>query len=264
MDLKPVTFDPIGIFSCEEQHRYELPRQGILADNNLGCIELKKHLNFEQALEDLEGFSHIWLLYHIHLNDTWKPKVRPPRTDGRNKISVFATRSPYRPCPVGMSCVELVKIEGLKVWVRNFDLLDETPILDIKPYLAYSDAIPEATCGWLPEKEKKNYKIDLSKLCSVKMKWIYERSGLDLRRFSFVQLSSEPTDKARKRVKCLNKDTWQLACRTWRIDFEIDWEKDIITLLDVYSGYSNEELNNQEDPHHDKRFHHEFSGIFNA
>ena len=119
--------EPIGIFRCEEQHRYELPRQGTLANDNIGYIDLTPHQNFEQALADLDGFERIWVIYQFHLNKTWKPKVRPPRTDGRKKISVFATRSPYRPNPIGMSCVELDRIDGLRVYVRNFDILDERP-----------------------------------------------------------------------------------------------------------------------------------------
>jgi tRNA (Thr-GGU) A37 N-methylase len=96
--------------------------------------------------------ERIWLLFVFHNNSNWKAQSSPPVAPNR-KIGVFATRSPYRPNPIGLSCVELVKIEKLKIYVRNFDLLDNTPILDIKPYIPYSDSFPDALGGFTDSAE---------------------------------------------------------------------------------------------------------------
>jgi tRNA-Thr(GGU) m(6)t(6)A37 methyltransferase TsaA len=99
------------------------------------------------AFRDLQGFSRIWLIFSFHRSQGWKAEVRPPR--GGGKRSVLATRSPHRPNALGLSAVELVGIEGHALRVRGIDLLDGTPILDIKPYVPYADAFPDALAGWI-------------------------------------------------------------------------------------------------------------------
>ncbi|MCJ8328854.1 MAG: tRNA (N6-threonylcarbamoyladenosine(37)-N6)-methyltransferase TrmO [Lentisphaeria bacterium] len=253
-----INYTAIGIFNCEERHRYELARQGSLGKDNIGTISLHKHCNFEQALEDIHGFSHIWLLYDFHLNKTWKPLVRPPRINDKRKVSVFATRSPYRPNSIGMSCVELMQVDKLTLYVRNFDLIDETPILDIKPYLPYSDSHPEASRGWLPEDDnEENYFIHIEPSADEQIKWLYEKSGLDLKRFAYIQLQQNPLDSSRKRL-IEEEGQWIICCRTWRIHFSIDEAKLSIAIVKISSGYQDAELNNGEDPYHDKDFHREF------
>lgn len=113
-----------------------------------GRVVLEPGHNFEQALEDLDGFSKIWLIYWFDRNENWKPKVLPPRGPAV-KRGVFATRSPHRPNPIGLSLVDLIEIKGRTLYLGNVDLLDKTPILDIKPYLPYAEAFPEAKAGWL-------------------------------------------------------------------------------------------------------------------
>ena len=100
-----------------------------------------------QAYRDLAGFERIWLLFAFHRSEGWKPEVRPPR--GGGKRSVLATRSPHRPNPIGLSAVELVSVAPDGLRVRGLDLLDGTPILDIKPYVPYADAFPGAAAGWI-------------------------------------------------------------------------------------------------------------------
>jgi tRNA (adenine37-N6)-methyltransferase len=104
--LEDILIKPIGIVSSENVHRYETPRQGVLAGNNISVIKLNPNKNFEQAVKDLVGFDRIWIIYWFHLNKNWKPMVTPPRHT-RNKIGVFATRAPHRPNQIGISCVKL-------------------------------------------------------------------------------------------------------------------------------------------------------------
>lgn len=143
-------FEPIGfVKSGGGTYPQEAPRQAAFASNE-GVIELLPGRNFEQALEDLAGFERIWLVFVFDRNRNWKPKVLPPDGSSR-KRGVFATRSPHRPNPVGLSAVELLRIEGRSVHIRNFDLLDGTPILDIKPYIPEADAFPASRSGWRGE-----------------------------------------------------------------------------------------------------------------
>ena len=103
----------------------------------------------EQAYRDLQGFERIWLIFAFHRSEGWKAEVRPPR--GGGKRSVLATRSPHRPNALGLSAVELIGIEPGALLVRGIDLLDATPILDIKPYVPYADAFPDSRAGWIDE-----------------------------------------------------------------------------------------------------------------
>lgn len=112
-----------------------------------GIIELRQGL--QNALADLNGFSHVWVLFWCHLARGWKSKVQPPRD--QHKRGLFATRAPNRPNPIGLSCVALRGIAARKLLIADHDLLDGTPVLDIKPYLPYSDAVPGATIGYVAD-----------------------------------------------------------------------------------------------------------------
>jgi len=131
-----ILIKPIGILHSELIQRYETPRQGVLAKGSTAVIQLNPKYNFEQAVKDLDGFDRIWIIYQFHLNKNWKPLVTPPRHT-RNKVGVFATRAPYRPNQIGLSCVKLEKVEGLKIFISESDILDGSPVLDIKPFLPY-------------------------------------------------------------------------------------------------------------------------------
>ncbi len=152
--LQTVSFRPIGVVHSPYTERFGTPRQPPITEQVLGdqtqagVIELHRGHNFEQALRDLDGFERIWVLFVFHLNSGWNPMVRPPRGPG-GKQGLFATRAPHRPNPIGLSCLQLDRIDGRKVYVRGIDILDQTPVLDIKPYVPYADAFPDARAGWL-------------------------------------------------------------------------------------------------------------------
>jgi tRNA-Thr(GGU) m(6)t(6)A37 methyltransferase TsaA len=112
-------------------------------------IELLPHVPVE-ALRALEGFERIWVIYVFHMNEGWSALVRPPRGP-KVKRGVLATRSPHRPSPIGLSAVRLLGVEGRTLRVHGVDLLDGTPVLDIKPYVPYADAFPDARAGWVDE-----------------------------------------------------------------------------------------------------------------
>jgi tRNA-Thr(GGU) m(6)t(6)A37 methyltransferase TsaA len=147
----PFSLTPIGWVSSPYRRRFGTPQQASAIDSDSEAVlELDPELIPEQALCDLAGVERLWVLSFLHRSGTWGPSVRPPR-GARVRRSLFATRSPDRPNPIGLSVVKLVRIEGTKLHVRGVDLLDGTPILDLKPYIPYADAFPDARAGWIDE-----------------------------------------------------------------------------------------------------------------
>lgn len=147
----PFALTPIGWVRSPYQRRFGTPQQASAVDSNREAVlELDPQRIPPEALSDLVGVERIWILSFLHRSGTWGPSVRPPRGP-RVRRSLFATRSPDRPNPLGLSAVELVRVEGVQLHVRGVDLLDGTPILDIKPYIPYADAFPASRAGWIDE-----------------------------------------------------------------------------------------------------------------
>ena len=137
--------------------KFGVPRQSGLVEELRGKIVFEPEYRNPEALRGLEGFSHIWLLWDFSLahrdEGNWSPTVRPPRLGGNQRMGVWATRSPFRPNNIGLSSVKILQIElhtpeGPIIWVGGADLMDGTPIYDIKPYLPFTDCHPEATGGF--------------------------------------------------------------------------------------------------------------------
>ena len=149
-----IELQPIGIIHSCFKEKFGIPRQAGLVREATATLELLPPWDREEALRGLEGFSHVWILFLFHgvAQQGWRPMVRPPRLGGNKRIGVFASRSPFRPNPIGLSAVELGAIERrdgrLLLELRGVDLLDGTPVLDIKPYVPYADSIPDARGGF--------------------------------------------------------------------------------------------------------------------
>ena len=147
-------FAQIGTIRSPYKEKFAVPRQPGLVVDGGGELHLMPPYNQQDAVRGLEGFSHIWLLFIFHqtMEGGWRPMVRPPRLGGNTRIGVFATRSTFRPNPVGMSLVELKSIrcqkESVILELGSLDLVDGTPIIDIKPYLPFAEALPEARAGY--------------------------------------------------------------------------------------------------------------------
>ncbi len=152
--FEPVVMRPIGIVRSPYTERFGTPRQPSITSEVKGggalrgTIELLAGHNFDQALRELASFERIWCVFIFHLNRGWNPMVRPPRGP-RHKVGLFSTRAPHRPNPIGLSCLKLLRVEGRVLHVHGLDILDGSPVLDIKPYVPYADAFPEARAGWL-------------------------------------------------------------------------------------------------------------------
>ncbi|QHI68620.1 tRNA (N6-threonylcarbamoyladenosine(37)-N6)-methyltransferase TrmO [Tichowtungia aerotolerans] len=141
-----MNIEPIGIIhSCFEE-KFGIPRQAGLIKSATAALELLPPYNVQEALRGIEEFSHLWIVFAFHesITTTFQPTVRPPRLGGNTRIGVFATRSPFRPNPIGLSVVELKHVTGTTLQLSGGDFLDGTPVLDIKPYIPYADSIPNA------------------------------------------------------------------------------------------------------------------------
>ena len=140
----------------EFDEKFGIPRQSGISDADRSVIIFEKEYRDENALRGIDGFSHLWLIWHFSevKQENWSPTVRPPRLGGNTRMGVFATRSPFRPNPIGLSAVRIVGIdlhtpEGPVITVAGADLMDGTPIFDLKPYIAYADSHPDAKGGFI-------------------------------------------------------------------------------------------------------------------
>ena len=141
--------EPIAYIHNAFKSKFAVPRQSGL-NSALSEVVMESSYSDPEAFRGLEAFSHIWLIWQFseNLRDGFSPTVRPPRLGGNARVGVFASRSPFRPNSLGLSCVELVSVNKGYLTVRGADLMDGTPIFDIKPYIPYADCIPEAKEGW--------------------------------------------------------------------------------------------------------------------
>lgn len=151
--MEPFTYRPIGFVRSPYAKRIDAPHQPTVVEGTETGAPAEATLELDAALpetvlRDLAGFERIWLIFAFHLSEGWAPLVQPPRGP-KAKRGVLATRSPHRPNAIGLSAVELVAVEGRTLRLRGVDLLDGTPVLDVKPYVPYADAFPGSRAGWI-------------------------------------------------------------------------------------------------------------------
>jgi len=230
------SFEPIGFVHSPFAERADAPRQATVANDVPGRIELLAGRGFEDALDGLAAWERIWVLFVFHKNVEqargWKPRVQPPRSEG--KQGVFATRSPHRPNPIGLSAVTIDRVEGLVVHVRGVDLLDGTPVIDLKPYVAYADAFPGARAGWLAAADPvAAWAVVFTDVAAGQLEWL-RANGVDLRASVEAALSLGPRPHAYRRIRP-HGDGLRLALKEWRVDFVVDGQRIVVRAL--ASGY---------------------------
>lgn len=254
-----VSITPIGIFHGTATYKYAAPRQGVFAGGT-GVIELAAGRNFETALRDLDGFERIWVLFLFNRNGgCWRPTTRPPvAVPGLDRVGVFASRAPYRPNPIGLSCVQLVAVRGRVLEIAESDLLDDTPILDIKPYIPAADAFPAARAGWVDAQRADCWRVAATDSFVAAADFIRDHGGPDLLATARLQLGTDPFDASRKRVVRTGDATGTLSLRMFRLDFTANAATHTIMLTTLRSGYAPDELAKSDDPYADKILHHAF------
>ena len=174
------SFSPIGWIQSPYSTKFGVPRQPGLAPSIVSRVKFKDDFRIQTALKGLEQFSHLWVIFvfHKHGAKDWKPTVRPPRLGGAKKMGVLASRSPHRPNPIGLSVVELVRLDlsapkGAEIEIQGGDFVDGTPVLDVKPYIAYADVIENSISGWASQPIKK-YSVSFTEQALAELKDLFE------------------------------------------------------------------------------------------
>ncbi|MBQ9940746.1 MAG: tRNA (N6-threonylcarbamoyladenosine(37)-N6)-methyltransferase TrmO [Clostridia bacterium] len=227
MEKEQLIVKPIAYIHTDFKEKFGIPRQSGRASSLKGRIVFEPRFRNSCALKELDGFSHIWLIFDFSKShrEEWSPTVRPPRLGGNRRVGVFASRSPFRPNPLGLSVVKLESIEkteneGDVLIVSGVDILDMTPIYDIKPYLPLADCITDATGGY--SEQTKNFCLQVS--------------------FPSALLNIIPADKQDAVIQCLAEDPrpayQDTPDRVYSMlfsDFDIRFtvESDLLTVIEV-------------------------------
>lgn len=230
-------FNPIGVIHTSRELKFDAPHQPEKGAAEESLIELFGGNNFEQALKDLAGFDYIWLIWWFHRNKNWKPMVMPPRGAAKRR-GVFATRAPHRPNPIGITAVPLLKIRGRKIWVGANDLINGTPILDIKPYISSIDSFPNAAQGWLDEVNAaagaRNFEVAYTSLAGKQLEWL-ESKGINFIERAEKVLAVNPAPHRTRRITKLPDEKFRMGCGAWRIFFSVHELK--VTVERIEPGY---------------------------
>ena len=216
---------PIGVVHTPYKSKYAAPRQpASSSEETVGVITLNERCNFEQALDDLQGFDYIWVIFWFHKNKNWKPRVLPPH-GGRTKRGLFSTRSPHRPNPIGLSLCKLIGITGRTIRIENPDMLDGTPVLDIKPYIPHAESRPNARAGWIDESNEQSaplYKVVFASEVKKVLREMASEERLEVNNYLTVLLSRDPHPHVYRRIKKTDENTSIVAVKRWRFLFIIE------------------------------------------
>jgi tRNA-Thr(GGU) m(6)t(6)A37 methyltransferase TsaA len=223
--LDRFTFQPIGTIQSCFTEKFGIPRQPGLVPEARATLEIVPPFDKAEAFRGLDAFSHVWLLFVFHqcLPHPWKATVRPPRLGGNRRVGVFASRSGFRPNAIGQSVVALQGIERIKGALRlrlgGIDLLDGTPVLDIKPYLPYADAITDAKAGYAPDAPSGNKEVLFAAPAEQACQSVDPTAYPDLKRVISGLLAQDP----RPAYKSVD-DRKQSGMRLWdlNIRFRVD------------------------------------------
>jgi tRNA (adenine37-N6)-methyltransferase len=237
--VNSLTLQPIGFIRTEKQVKFQARHQPEEAAPEQNVLELLPDRGYENALRDLDGFSRIWLVWWFHRNDTWRAQVLPPRGLAQRR-GLFATRSPHRPNPLGITPVQLIRIERLRLILGACDLVDGTPVFDIKPYVPAYDAFPDATNGWIGEVDAMlatppGYSVVLAPLAQSQASWLLDTWQIDFRERLTELLSRDPSPHRTRRITKRPGSRFEIGCGAWRAVFSVT-EK-VVTIEALEPGY---------------------------
>jgi tRNA-Thr(GGU) m(6)t(6)A37 methyltransferase TsaA len=243
-DLEEISFRPLGrLESCFKQ-KFGIPRQPGLVEGAWAVLPLPKTDAMRQAIDGLDGFSHLWLIFVFNqtMNKGWSPRVRPPRLGGEKTKGVFATRSPFRPNAVGLSAVAYhgsqETADAIELKFGGADLVQGTPILDIKPYLSYVDSIPDATSGWLPDDW-----VDLEVHFAADVDQVLEVAPDGSRLKSLISscLKQDPRPAYHRKMNLAGR-SYGFELEHWNVRFKVEGQLVLVTELSDLAGFGKKEL----------------------
>ena len=220
------SFEPIGYITSCFKEKFGIPRQSGLITEARGVLQIVPPYNRPEAFRELADYSHIWLSFVFHANgrDDWRPTVRPPRLGGNQRVGVFASRSPFRPNPLGLSVVRLDRMElepnRVELHISGIDLLEGTPVLDIKPYVPYADALPDARAGYAPTAPsvEDSVEIHFSPAAEETLSSLPQQRADELRRLIRQMLALDPRPGYRRG----ESETRRYGTRLF--EFDLRWE----------------------------------------
>lgn len=219
------TFKRIGtIHSCFKE-KFGIPRQPGLAPDARAVLELAAPYSRKENLQGLEGYSHLWVIYVFHAAAAASNKstVRPPRLGGNRRVGVFGSRSNFRPNPVGLSVCELERIDvnhgHVRLFLKGVDILDQTPVIDIKPYLPYADALPTAAAGWASDPPAPRFTVHFSAAADAVLASMPPADQEQLRRLIHQVLSLDPRPAYYRQQA--HRHTFGMRLDRWDMQWEI-------------------------------------------
>ena len=224
--LEPsLTIRPIGFLRSGKGVRFKTLHQPDEAASETNVLELTPAPGIREALRDLEGMERVWLLWWFHRAESWRPLVLPPRGPSQRR-GVFSTRSPHRPNPIGMTPARLLGIEGLRMLLGPCDLLEGTPVLDIKPYVPAYDAFPESAAGWIDTVEALHaeppaYAVSWSPLAREQGQWLKSEWSVDFQQRLVEILGRDPRPHRTRRIRRLPGGDFEIGCGSWRAEFRV-------------------------------------------
>lgn len=235
-----LTLQPIGFITTHKQVKFQARHQPAEHEPEHNVLELLPDCDYDLALRDLAGFSRIWLVWWFHRNTGWRPQVLPPRGPAQRR-GVFATRSPHRPNPLGLTPVQLIAVKGRTLILGPCDLVEGTPVFDIKPYIPAYDSFPESRAGWLDEVElalaaPPQFAVRFAPLAEEQANWLITGWQIDFRPRLLELLSRDPTPHKTRRIRPRRHTPhFEIGCGAWRAIFAVDDK--IVTVLELEPGY---------------------------
>lgn len=224
-DEAPLTLRPIGFVRSGKSEKFAARHQPLEGSTESSVLEWTDPAAMREAVQDLDGFTRIWLVWWFHRNRGWRPLVLPPRGPARRR-GVLATRSPHRPNPLGLTAVRLLGVTARGLVLGPCDLVEGTPVFDVKPYIPAYDAFPSERAGWMDAVEQEEsggpaYQLDWAPVASEQAAWLHSAWNLDFRTRLEEILSRDPTPHRTRRI-VRRGPLLEIACGAWRAWFDVD------------------------------------------
>lgn len=245
-----LTIKPIGFIRSGKALKFNARHQPDESQAETNLLEINEGDIYQKALQDLEGFERIWLIWWFHRNKDWRPQVLPPRGPAQRR-GLFATRSPHRPNPLGITPVQLLGIKKNILILGPCDLVEGTPVFDIKPYIPSYDSFPDSKAGWIDEVDASlvappAFQVTFSKLAEAHMQWLLNDWQIDFRDRMLEILSRDPSPHRTRRIRSRHGDRFDIGCGAWYAVFKVEGK--LITILHLKPSFPLKFLNDPARP----------------